>query len=363
MAEFITKCSHCNAELQAQDELVGMGMRCPECQKTFTVKKNIPSIPETQFVQTNIQQSAEDTKNCPLCGGVINAKAVFCKHCKSNLNKTAVSETVADSYFIFICPECNTAAELPESMKEKEYECSCCCETSIAREALERDCPFCGEKIKIKATICKHCKQNVKPLLKKEITPLPAGKGSSSLIKLNSNNNLDGNLVQILWILSVLCGIIGIICCMCEVVAGPFLIAAALICSVFSLALKKNEKFELQEGEKILKTCRLRDTETIRYYTRITNQRLVLCAIEYPWIPIVIAGVIELFAKPKRITHAWKWEDIKKMEMSTSSEKKLGIPISVTRLKIEDETQTHIFCDDKGGREVLEFWNNQLWRI
>ena len=70
----------------------------------------------------------------------------------------------AEETFIFICPECDTVAELPEVLKNKEYECRCCCETSIARETVERNCPFCGEKIKIKATVCKHCKQKVQPI-------------------------------------------------------------------------------------------------------------------------------------------------------------------------------------------------------
>jgi len=39
MAEFITKCPHCSAELQAQDEWIGMEVECPECQKTFIIPK------------------------------------------------------------------------------------------------------------------------------------------------------------------------------------------------------------------------------------------------------------------------------------------------------------------------------------
>ena len=37
MAEFITKCPHCNAELQAQEEWIGMTVECPQCQKTFVI--------------------------------------------------------------------------------------------------------------------------------------------------------------------------------------------------------------------------------------------------------------------------------------------------------------------------------------
>ena len=39
MAEFITKCPHCNTELQAQEEWIGMTVECPECQKTFIIPK------------------------------------------------------------------------------------------------------------------------------------------------------------------------------------------------------------------------------------------------------------------------------------------------------------------------------------
>ena len=105
------------------------------------------------------------------------------------------------------------------------------------------------------------------------------------------------------------------------------------------------------------------DTNTIYYYTRMTNQRLVLCAVEYPFLPSFIAMLIELFAKPKRITYVWKWEDIKSIEMPTSSKKVLGLPVSGSCLKIEDESQTYIFVRNRGGKKVLEFWNNQTWKI
>ena len=41
MAEFITKCPHCNVELQAQDEWIGMEVECPQCQKMFTITSNV----------------------------------------------------------------------------------------------------------------------------------------------------------------------------------------------------------------------------------------------------------------------------------------------------------------------------------
>ena len=41
MAEFITKCPHCNSDLQAQEEWIGMTVECPQCQKTFTITSNV----------------------------------------------------------------------------------------------------------------------------------------------------------------------------------------------------------------------------------------------------------------------------------------------------------------------------------
>ena len=39
MAEFITKCPHCQNDLQVEDEWDGMDVDCPICSKTFTVRK------------------------------------------------------------------------------------------------------------------------------------------------------------------------------------------------------------------------------------------------------------------------------------------------------------------------------------
>ena len=52
MAEFITKCPHCNVELQAQNEWIGMEAECPECGKSITIKKMIN--PENDSEETDI---------------------------------------------------------------------------------------------------------------------------------------------------------------------------------------------------------------------------------------------------------------------------------------------------------------------
>ena len=205
MAEFITKCPHCNSDLQVQDEWVGMEVECPECNAVFEIISTTEASPDkTQREEQSVAETEKEgsftfvcpscgsveelssellgtdyecqacfekhtatattERNCPFCGKTVKYHAKICKYCKSDLSKVPLSTPQQEKFFIFICPECDTVAELPESMIGEKYECNSCCETSIVKEAEERKCPSCGEKIKIKATICKHCKANIKPL-------------------------------------------------------------------------------------------------------------------------------------------------------------------------------------------------------
>ena len=182
MAQMTIKCPHCNAELQVQKEWISMEIECPVCKNSFTIPTPVPTQPVSTSVNSTISTKTFHFV-CPSCNGEAELPESLCGtkyECQFCFDKhiaySAISsqkntpQPVIEEKFIFICPECDTVAELPESLKDKEYECSCCCETSIAREAVERDCPYCGEKIKIKAKVCKHCKKNVQP-----IAPAPTG--------------------------------------------------------------------------------------------------------------------------------------------------------------------------------------------
>ena len=50
MAEFITKCPHCNAELQVQNEWIGMEVECPQCKKMFVIQENSLQMQNKQMV-------------------------------------------------------------------------------------------------------------------------------------------------------------------------------------------------------------------------------------------------------------------------------------------------------------------------
>ena len=61
-AFFETKCPHCGAALQAQEEWNGMSMQCPVCGKPFTLTKpgaGAPGMPVLQVVKNNgVMESA-----------------------------------------------------------------------------------------------------------------------------------------------------------------------------------------------------------------------------------------------------------------------------------------------------------------
>ena len=212
MAEFVMKCPHCQAELAAAEEWRGMEVECPTCQKTFTVPARQREAFEAKPVSPSSPGSAEEAagnggtftficpaceavaelpaallgkkyecqkcfeesiaqatteRQCPICGQTIKYHAAICKFCKTDLTKlppeTGKAKPAEEEKFIFICPECDSVAELPLSMKGRNYECKMCCESTVAEPAEERKCPSCGEKIKIKATVCKHCKKPAPP--------------------------------------------------------------------------------------------------------------------------------------------------------------------------------------------------------
>lgn len=79
MAEFITKCPHCNNNLQVQDEWIGMELECPQCRQKFVLAPGETAKPPFE----------SDEKNCPFCGETIKKQAVYCKHCKTDFTQTA----------------------------------------------------------------------------------------------------------------------------------------------------------------------------------------------------------------------------------------------------------------------------------
>lgn len=117
---FNFKCQSCKTELEAQDEWEGQKTACPNCQAEITIQKD--AAPE------QVQVVALPEK------------------------------------FIFICPECGQMTELDADQEGKQIECPNCAETVTAAPTDERPCPFCQEKIKLKAKVCKHCKKQVPPL-------------------------------------------------------------------------------------------------------------------------------------------------------------------------------------------------------
>jgi len=67
--------------------------------------------------------------------------------------------------FSFFCPECNSQKKMHKSDIGKIIECEECCEMVKIDYPENRPCPKCKKSIKLKAKVCKYCKQRVMPFI------------------------------------------------------------------------------------------------------------------------------------------------------------------------------------------------------
>jgi predicted RNA-binding Zn-ribbon protein involved in translation (DUF1610 family) len=89
------KCPACGKALQAQDDAIGLTVRCPGCQSTA-------AVPETSEGEESYSLSAErepsrspavgghddGRRPCPMCGEMIAANAIKCRFCGEIFDET-----------------------------------------------------------------------------------------------------------------------------------------------------------------------------------------------------------------------------------------------------------------------------------
>lgn len=114
------------------------------------------------------------------------------------------------------------------------------------------------------------------------------------------------------------------------------------------------EQFSLQPGENIIRTCRVSGMDDLRYFVRITNQRLVFSPIEYPFLPMLIAGLIEVFARPKAVAHSWQKADIRNIEIR----KKSSIPLlkHILGTKMIITVNGEDICLKHYDKRIIDWW-------
>ena len=163
MSKFFFLCPHCGHQVKAQDDWVGLEAQCPHCGHSIAITKP-DGAPAS--APAAVLPGAQEEKQCPFCGRMIKKGAVFCKYCKRDLSGVSggTVQSEPEKTFPYICPDCETFAELPLSMEGREYECKACAESHIATPATGRKCPYCGAEIKIRAAVCKYCRKQVPPL-------------------------------------------------------------------------------------------------------------------------------------------------------------------------------------------------------
>jgi phage FluMu protein Com len=89
------RCPSCGKTLQAQDDAIGLTVRCPGCQSTT-------AVPETSEGEETYGMSAEQEPSrspaagghddgrrpCPMCGEMIAANAIKCRFCGEIFDET-----------------------------------------------------------------------------------------------------------------------------------------------------------------------------------------------------------------------------------------------------------------------------------
>ena len=76
-----------------------------------------------------------------------------------------MTEQTNNDEFTFFCPECNSMKKMRKSDIGKVVDCEECCETVTIDYPETRPCPKCKKSIKLKAKVCKYCKQRVMPFV------------------------------------------------------------------------------------------------------------------------------------------------------------------------------------------------------
>ena len=258
MATFSINCPHCGGTLEVQDEWAGVETACPLCSKAFIVpRREIPAPPPPPQ-----EQPAGGYSQAEQADSGAAASSVSCPHCGGTLE-------VQDEWagMEVSCPLCSKRFVVPR--REDAVPSGTECETNGQTAAAE------GQEEEV------------------------SGKGAFSAI--------CGTIATIGYIL-------GLILLFIVPAVGALLLIAAVFLSVIAFIFRvKGPPFRLREGERILFTTRLHcdsvhDDDTT-YFTRVTNQRIVLSPIEYPFLPVVLAGLIEMIARPRSIAFSWDIDD------------------------------------------------------
>ena len=116
MSNFLFNCPHCNQQMEAEEGWLGMQTECPHCKQIITIENS--EFPQVVGSAVQVESSIRAEKPCPFCGQPIKKEAIICKYCKRDLTGIP-SKPQEEETFPYICPECDTFAELPVSMQGK----------------------------------------------------------------------------------------------------------------------------------------------------------------------------------------------------------------------------------------------------
>ena len=100
--------------------------------------------------------------------------------------------------FTFFCPECSSMKKMCKSDIGKIIECEECCEKVKIDYPETRPCPKCKKNIKLKAKVCKYCKQRIMPFVDPfEREPVSTTVTSSSTVRTKIDSRIKALALSI----------------------------------------------------------------------------------------------------------------------------------------------------------------------
>ncbi len=115
------RCPYCDQKLRMDDYI--KEVTCPKCSSQFAIEEENGPPPELE-IQPEIILT-QDEQTCPLCSGIVKREAVFCRHCKNNIQEI---KKIACK-----CPTCAEVFITAENNVNKAMSCPVCGQPVIVR--------------------------------------------------------------------------------------------------------------------------------------------------------------------------------------------------------------------------------------
>ena len=285
MADIQINCPLCSDAITVETEWAGMEIQCPLCQGRIILPQfQAQTVPPQQSHATPPRYGTQPQYNTPLRQAQMADIQIKCPLCSG-----AITVRTEWAGMEIQCPLCQGRLRLPQFQQSP----------AVAPSAPPSQMPLNQESCGVESK-------------EWEEVEYEEESDDDEETALQSLANIAFTVSWPLYLVAI------IVMFLASAEWGWGLFALALILSLFGWIFKRRVKFSLYPDERIIFTCRLRDDDDIVYFTRVTNQRVVLCAIEYPLVSFMFASLLEHFARPSSVSYEWYIKDIRSVEVQQS---------------------------------------------